>query len=119
MNRAWSDDEIHLLKKIYSNSTVTGLMRNINRTYTAIYKKAYNLKLKRNPLIEFAIRSDNRKGEKCCSWKGGRMVSRFGYVLILTGNKYKMEHRIVMEEHIGRESSSESSGVKSSSSIGD
>ena len=56
MNRAWSDDEIHLLKKIYSNSTVTGLMRNINRTYTAIYKKAYNLKLKRNQKINIDIK---------------------------------------------------------------
>ncbi len=36
-------------------------------------------------------------------WRGGKIINGNGYVMIRIGlRKYKFEHRIIMEEHIGR-----------------
>jgi hypothetical protein len=52
-----------------------------------------------------------KTGEKNHRWKGGRRISPKGYVLIYKpdypgpkhGGKYVLEHRLVMEEMIGRQ----------------
>ncbi|MCH7549654.1 MAG: HNH endonuclease, partial [Candidatus Krumholzibacteriota bacterium] len=41
-------------------------------------------------------------GEKNPRWKGGRRTRKDGYVLIWTPTGDKLEHRVVMEQHIGR-----------------
>ena len=48
-------------------------------------------------------------GEKHTNWKGGRYIDKSGYVKIrklkhpkVTHNGYIFEHRLVMEEHLGR-----------------
>lgn len=41
-------------------------------------------------------------GEKSSQWKGGRTINSEGYVMIRVGRKYRQEHRIVMEEALGR-----------------
>ena len=42
-------------------------------------------------------------GEKARAWKGGRYHSQQGYVKVYTGpNQYGLEHRIVMEQILGR-----------------
>ena len=44
-----------------------------------------------------------RGAERGRVFKGGRRISSWGYVLILTKeNRYEFEHRLVMEAHIGR-----------------
>lgn len=45
------------------------------------------------------------KGEKNGLWKGGRYVSkRDGYIMVYVGDgKYRPEHRMVMEDELGRE----------------
>jgi len=49
------------------------------------------------------------KGEKCYNWKGGRMKNGLGYILIHSPSHphkdkrgYILEHRLVMEKHLGR-----------------
>ena len=45
---------------------------------------------------------NHARGEKSGAWKGGRTLSR-GYVMIhQSGNRYRAEHRIVMEQVLGR-----------------
>ena len=43
-----------------------------------------------------------RPGSKHPNWKGGRSVNRDGYVLIRVKGKQILEHRLVMEKHLGR-----------------
>lgn len=43
-----------------------------------------------------------RKGELSHNWKGGRHKNQFGYVSVLRNGKHIGEHRIVMEEKLGR-----------------
>jgi hypothetical protein len=41
-------------------------------------------------------------GEKNPNWKGGRHKMKGGYIQVCTGNGHSLEHRLVMEKHLGR-----------------
>lgn len=56
-----------------------------------------------------------KRKDKCSRWKGGKKIRKDGYVLVCvpdnypnpsdissSGTKYALEHRVVMELHIGR-----------------
>jgi len=49
------------------------------------------------------IKDFQNKGEKSFSWKGGKITTAQGYVKIYQGmGRYKYEHRVVMENFLGR-----------------
>lgn len=43
-----------------------------------------------------------RREQRGKVYKGGRRVSSWGYILVLVGDKYEFEHRVVMENALGR-----------------
>ena len=44
-----------------------------------------------------------RLGNKNCEWKGGRTHDAQGYIRVYLGpRKYRLEHRFVMEQYLGR-----------------
>ena len=56
-------------------------------------------------------RTGPRAGEGHPEWKGGRLIDKDGYVLVYSPGhpharrprkKYVVEHRLVMEKHLGR-----------------
>lgn len=42
------------------------------------------------------------KGVENGNWKGGRSKTNEGYIIILVEGKYIKEHRLVMQNHLGR-----------------
>lgn len=47
--------------------------------------------------------SSNMTGEKHHNWKNGKSKTVAGYITVSVGHgKQRLEHRVVMEEHIGR-----------------
>lgn len=61
-------------------------------------------------VVKSIIESNKRRsGEKCALWKGGKLISKYGYVLVYAHNhpkrimnNYVFEHRLVVEKMIGR-----------------
>lgn len=107
--KRWSVEETEKLLDIYNKSTNVELEEAFpDRTQLSIYKKAIALGMYKDPAIAWQNRSYARKGDKASNWKGGKKISRKGYVLILQPGHhradmhgYVMEHIVVFENETG------------------
>ena len=47
-------------------------------------------------------KGDSRTGKDNPNWKGGVRIDHYGYKNIRVGRTYRREHRVIMEQHLGR-----------------
>lgn len=109
IEKDWSDQETKEFSDMYPYLSNNDLVIIFKRSVASIQHKANRLKIHKNPKVNKLIRSKVRSGEKSSSWKGGRKLSKKGYILILKKgykgtdiNGYIFEHRYVMEQFLGR-----------------
>ena len=97
----WTADEVSILITNYNKVSNTTLQQMIpDKTALAIYKKAYKLGLRKDPVIEFLNRSEARKGEKASNWRGGVRKTKKGYRLVLCPGHHRADKKGYVMEHI-------------------
>ena len=57
----------------------------------------------RAKVIKTLSSSGDQTGENNHNWKGGRVLTEEGYILVRTENSYKKEHRLTLEQQLGRQ----------------
>lgn len=105
----WTDVEVKKLTRMYPYLSNEDLSKILSRNVNSIQHKANRLELKKDKEVNSIIRGKSREGEKCCNWKGGKKLSKRGYVFILKKgypttdvNGYIFEHRYIMCEFLER-----------------
>lgn len=101
MNIIWTREELAILKENYnkvSNDELAKLLPQKSRL--AIYKKGYSLGYRKTAESTFINRSNARKGDKCCAWKGGVKKGGKGYRLVLCPEHYRADKNGYVLEHI-------------------
>ena len=97
----WTSDDVDKLIRLYPSMKNEELEVEFGRSIQSIQRKATRLGLKKSDSHLYKVRSA-RCQERSPRWKGGKSISRKGYVVLNLHNMKKLEHRAVMEEHLGR-----------------
>jgi hypothetical protein len=112
MNKAvvWTQEQYEILLKYYPYERSKDVALRIGRTKNAVDHMASRLKIQKDNLSMFAIRSACRKGDKASNFKDYRRKTTMGYIALYRPdekgtdkNGMIMEHRYIMAKHIGRE----------------
>lgn len=105
----WTEEEDDYLRENYSYVLNADLVQALNKTESAIQHRATRLGLHKDKAKRSELLKGARSGEKSWNWKGGRCISKDGYIKVLDKtwhsadpNGYVLEHRYLMEKHIGR-----------------
>lgn len=84
--------------EVYRHQTFPSYLK--RRRRPGFFTRGHNVKFDREARL---AASTWPSGERARAYKGGRRVRVDGYVDVLTPGGYKLEHRVVMSEAIGRE----------------
>lgn len=100
--KEWSEEETNKLLSVYNKYPNPELLKAFpERTFLSIYKKARKLGLYKDEKIETINRKAvARKGKESEFWRGGRCVTRQGYVQILMPNCHRADKSGYVFEHI-------------------
>jgi len=103
MRKDWTKSELALFKAIYPHKKNIELQQLFNRSDNSIQRKASYLGVHKTKEHIGQTRSESHGGVNSPSWKGGKSVTASGHIYITTPDGKKMlEHRYVMEKHLGR-----------------
>jgi transposase len=88
-----------ILHKMYEERGLSGF--EISKTFGLSVYTIYRL------LKQYEIQVRNPKDRAKCgidhpNWNGGRYIDHYGYVVITTKDGRKKEHRVIIENHLGR-----------------
>lgn len=94
MNCVWDWNALDKeLVEFYCTRKLKQFLSKYNMSRITAYIRLRKLKVSKN----------SRKGSNNTYWKGGKYVTKEGYVMVLVGIKqYKAEHILVMEKYLGR-----------------
>lgn len=94
MNRKWDWEKLDKeLAMLYGIRKLKQFLDKYSMSRITAYIRLRKLKVSRN----------SRKGSNNTYWKGGRYITKKGYVMVLVGTKqYKAEHILVMEKVLRR-----------------
>ena len=81
------------------------MRKNMSEKYKGKGNPMYGVKGKDNPL--YGKKRPEFSGNNHPNWKGGCYISKDGYIIHCINGKDVPEHRIVMENHLGRKLKSE------------
>ena len=96
---AISKDELKTLY-IDKQKTITQVAKELGISFQTVRAK---LKLYHIPIRTLAeTQRIIQGGPKSRLWRGGRYIGHHGYVYVRILGKYRLEHRVVMEQHLGR-----------------
>ena len=99
--KPWTADDISRLTELYPSMKNEELEAVLGRSITSIQHKATRLGLRKSEEHLYKVRAA-RCQERAPGWKGGKSMSRKGYVVLSIHSGKKFEHRAVMEEYLGR-----------------
>ena len=99
--KPWTADDIDKLTALYPSMKNEELEMELGRSVTSIQHKATRLGLKKTADHLYKVKSE-RCQERAPGWKGGRSRSSKGYVVLSIHSRKKFEHRVVMENYLGR-----------------
>ena len=104
----WTEPQIEFLKANYSSARAEDVANALNKTKSSVHHKANRLGLHKDKEAFFETRSKAKSGENAWNFKGYRRKTTRGYIVRYVPdhpNASKdglvMEHRLVMEEHLG------------------
>ena len=107
-NPKWSEEEIQYLREHYPGERAVDIGKHLGRSKLSVQHAAHNNGIKKSREAFFQFRSENRKGAKTPNYKGYRRKAAKGYYTRYvpehpnaTKDGLVMEHRLVMEEHLG------------------
>jgi len=106
--QGWTNEQIEYLKIHYRTDRACDIAIVINKSVSSIHHKASNLRIGKDKEGFFAARSRACSGKNSGNFKGYRRKTKKGYYLRYvpdhpnaSKNGLVMEHRIVVEEHLG------------------
>lgn len=104
----WSKEQLEYLRLHYASERAEDIGAKIGKTRSSVQHKANRLKLGKDPVAFFDIRSRAMSGENSGNFKGYRRRTTKGYIACYkpdhpyaSAGGLVMEHRLVMEEILG------------------
>lgn len=100
----WTEEEIKLLLEVYPHFSNSELREMFfpNRTDSALHHKANRLEIHKTPETKLRIFQENAKIVAKANFKGRTHTAK-GYIMVTyLGGKPIQEHRLVMQEFLGR-----------------